>query len=289
MYPIFNINKQIKSSTQKHNSDETAETHSDEPKSKKICNHEQHDEHIENIQLKKHDLNLYMQSVVDLGDINSGPKQPILQIYLTFPLTKFETQNRSFNAKNYSEYEWLEYSVSSNAVFCFNCVHFAKNLKTENLITTGYNNWRKLNEKLLKHSKTVQHLTSNVQYNSYKSSKLTGTIITQLSAAKKMNQYMKVLIKVTLFCGKQGLALRGHDEKSSTISNTVSKIIKIGNFRELYTLFAKNDKEFSEFFNRKINYTSWIIQNKIIPLEGLIPANKDVYNIDNIIKASLFI
>lgn len=86
MFSIFNINKQIKSSTQKHNLDETAETHSDEPKSKKICNHEQHDEHndddenIENIQLKIHDLNLNMQFVVDLGDINSGPKQPKLQV-----------------------------------------------------------------------------------------------------------------------------------------------------------------------------------------------------------------
>jgi len=87
MFPIFNINKQIKSSTQKHNLDETTETHSDEPKSKKIiCNHEPHDKHndddenIENIQLKKHDFNLNIQSVVDLGDINSGPKQPKLQV-----------------------------------------------------------------------------------------------------------------------------------------------------------------------------------------------------------------
>ncbi|CAI6366510.1 unnamed protein product [Macrosiphum euphorbiae] len=196
---------------------------------------------------------------VDLGDIDSGPKQPKLQI---FPLTKFGPQNRSFNAKHYSEFEWLEYSVSRDAVFCFNCIHFAKNVKTDNLITTGYNNWRKLNEKLLKHSKTVQHLTSTVQYNSYKSSKLTGTIVTQLSTAKKNEilknrQYMKVLINITLFCAKQGLALRGHDEKSSTVSNT-------GNFKELCTLFAMNDKEFSDFFNRKINYTSWIIQNSIL-------------------------
>ncbi|XP_025406744.1 uncharacterized protein LOC112680771 [Sipha flava] len=68
---------------------------------------------------------------------------------------------------------------------------------------------------------------------------------------------MKVLINITLFCAKQGLALRGHDEKSSTVSNT-------GNFKELCTLFALNDKEFSDFFNRKINYTSWIIQNSIL-------------------------
>ena len=81
-----------------------------------------------------------------------------------------------------------------------------------------------MNEKLLKHSKSVQHLTSTVQYNSYKSSKLTGTIVAQLTTAKKNEilknrQYMKVLINITLFCAKQGLALRGHDEKSSTVSN----------------------------------------------------------------------
>jgi hypothetical protein len=76
-----------------------------------------------------------------------------------------------------------------------------------------------LNEKLLKHSKTVLHLTSIVQYNSYKSSKLTGTIVTQLTTAKKNEilkniQYMKVLINITLFCAKQGLALKApiHDQ-----------------------------------------------------------------------------
>jgi len=64
-----------------------------------------------------------------------------------------------------------------------------------------------LNEKLLKNSKTVQHLTSTVQYNSYKSSKLTGTIVIQLSTTKKNeilknSQYMKVLIN--LWCsGKE--------------------------------------------------------------------------------------
>jgi len=35
---------------------------------------------------------------------------------------------------------------------------------------------------------------------------------------------MKVFINITLFCIKQGLALRGHDEKSLTVSNTGRKI-----------------------------------------------------------------
>lgn len=61
-----------------------------------------------------------------------------------FHLHKFGPQNRSFNAKYYSEFEWLEYSVSRDAVFCFNCINFAKNLKTDILITTGYKNWRKV-------------------------------------------------------------------------------------------------------------------------------------------------
>ncbi|KAF0716135.1 Uncharacterized protein FWK35_00028862, partial [Aphis craccivora] len=42
-----------------------------------------------------------------------------------------------------------------------------------------------------------------------------------------------------------GLALRGHVEKSSTVSNT-------GNFKELCTLFAMNDKEFSDFLTEKL-------------------------------------
>jgi hypothetical protein len=84
MFSIFNFKNKIKqnTSTQKNNLDETAETHSDESKAKKICNHEQNDGHNdedENIQLKNNVLNLNTPSV-DLGDIDSGPKQPKLQV-----------------------------------------------------------------------------------------------------------------------------------------------------------------------------------------------------------------
>lgn len=81
MFSIFNFKNKFKqnTSTQKNNLDETAETHSNEPKAKKICNHEQNDGHNddENIQLKINLFNLNIPSV-DLGDIDSGPKQPKL-------------------------------------------------------------------------------------------------------------------------------------------------------------------------------------------------------------------
>lgn len=85
MFSIFNFKNNIKQSTptQKNNLDETPEILSYESKAKKICNHEQNDGHNdnddENIQLKNNVLNLNIQ-FVDLGDIDSGPKQPKLQV-----------------------------------------------------------------------------------------------------------------------------------------------------------------------------------------------------------------
>jgi len=82
MFSIFNFKNKIKQNTSTQNLYETAATHSDESNAKKICNHEQNDGHNdddENIQLKNNVLNLNIPSV-HLGNIDSGPKQPKLQV-----------------------------------------------------------------------------------------------------------------------------------------------------------------------------------------------------------------
>lgn len=83
MFPIFNFKNKIlqNTSTRKNNLDETVETHSDESKAKKICIKEQNDGHNddESIRLKNNVLNLKIPSV-DLGNIDSGPNQPKLQV-----------------------------------------------------------------------------------------------------------------------------------------------------------------------------------------------------------------
>ncbi|XP_050065525.1 uncharacterized protein LOC126554494 [Aphis gossypii] len=78
----------------------------------------------------------------DLGDMDSGPIRPILKVY---PKTKFGTQNRSFTSVYYTHFDWLEYSVKMNAVFCFACRIFSNDYgNSENTFTiTGFSNWKK--------------------------------------------------------------------------------------------------------------------------------------------------
>ncbi|KAL5245991.1 hypothetical protein ACI65C_013399 [Semiaphis heraclei] len=66
----------------------------------------------------------------------------IIQVY---PKTKFGTQNRSFTSVYYTHFDWLEYSVKINAVFCFACRIFSNDYgNSENTFTiTGFSNWKK--------------------------------------------------------------------------------------------------------------------------------------------------
>ncbi|KAL4131875.1 hypothetical protein QTP88_009116 [Uroleucon formosanum] len=64
------------------------------------------------------DFQIQISDINDLGNINSGPSRPIMKSY---PMTKFGQQNRSFNASYYDYFEWLEYSIINDALYCFAC------------------------------------------------------------------------------------------------------------------------------------------------------------------------
>ncbi|XP_025197028.1 uncharacterized protein LOC112595861 [Melanaphis sacchari] len=80
--------------------------------------------------------------ISDLGTLLTGPVRPILTSY---PLTKFGTQNRAFNHKHYITYEWLEYSISKDSIFCFACRNFSTGSSGnfEDSFLVGFRNWKK--------------------------------------------------------------------------------------------------------------------------------------------------
>eukprot|EP00102_Acyrthosiphon_pisum_P021445 XP_016658655.1 PREDICTED: uncharacterized protein LOC107883349 [Acyrthosiphon pisum] len=80
--------------------------------------------------------------IFDLGNLDSGPVQPILKVY---PKTAFGSQNRSFGSKYFKEYNWLEYSIEKDAIFCFPCRMFSTSSGhvEDVFVTTGFNNWKK--------------------------------------------------------------------------------------------------------------------------------------------------
>lgn len=58
--------------------------------------------------------------------------------------TKFGSQNRSFSSECYKQYTWLEYSILSNAAFCYVCRMFADGLTDKVWIKKGFSNWQKV-------------------------------------------------------------------------------------------------------------------------------------------------
>lgn len=64
-------------------------------------------------------LSYYLQGLDDLGNLQTGAIQPILEKY---PSTKVEIQSRSIYSKYFKQFSWVEYKVHMDAVFCF-CWH----------------------------------------------------------------------------------------------------------------------------------------------------------------------
>ncbi|KAL4126637.1 hypothetical protein QTP88_010849 [Uroleucon formosanum] len=197
----------------------------------------------------------------DLGDLNTGPKQPVLQFR---KLTRFGSQNISFCSKYYSEYDWLEYSISKDLAFCFCCRHFGLGNSCQDTFTEkGFQNWRKTNEKLKLHSTRKYHITSKSKFEGYKNSKLQGSVVSQLSDGyKKQIQenryYFSQLIEILLYLSGQGMAFRGHSKEENSLNQ--------GNFKEACKLFAKFDQQFSNKYNCSTNESSWLIQNQLLSI-----------------------
>ncbi|KAL4154146.1 hypothetical protein QTP88_001979 [Uroleucon formosanum] len=211
--------------------------------------------------------------ISDLGTLLTGPVRPILTSY---PLTKFGTQNRAFNHKHYITYEWLEYSISKDSIFCFACRNFStgRSGNFEDSFLVGFRNWKKLSvcsgtkggnksklNKLDAHAKSNLHLTCMVKWSAYQKTKETGSVYSQISSqhslmVKNNRMYMKMLVDIVLFLSCQGIGFRGHDETKDSLNQ--------GNFKELCKLLEKSNEEFGKKFNLKTNYTSHIIQDELI-------------------------
>lgn len=60
-------------------------------------------------------------------------------------MTVFGKQKRSFNAKYYNEFKWIENSIEKNAVFCFWCRIFGSSSTDHVFTKSGFTNWKTVN------------------------------------------------------------------------------------------------------------------------------------------------
>lgn len=123
------------------------------------------------------------------------------------------SRERCFSPSWYEKFPFIEYSVSCNAIFCFACRFFL----------TGYQGWKTISISLKKHEGSKFHKDSMVGWTSFKQSKETGSVASQLdqqrrSTVQENRQYLQQISKVVLHCARQlqDLALRGHDESEDS-------------------------------------------------------------------------
>ncbi|KAF0747430.1 zinc finger MYM-type protein 1-like [Aphis craccivora] len=194
----------------------------------------------ENTEVPVASINLFDSSTpdLDLGDLNTGPKQPILKV---------------------------KYSVQKDAIFCYPCHIFAVTSgdNEETFTKTGFNNWKKLsgaknaktkNTRIQKNACSEHHSTAIVQWTEYKKSCQSAAHTEQI---KQNREYMKCIIDIVLLLGRQGSAFRGHRENDTSHNK--------GNFKELCELMSKYYSEFNnKYYNDVTNHSSWLIQNDLI-------------------------
>jgi len=217
-------------------------------------------------------------------NISEGPRHPNLH---SFPKTQFGKQKRSFSSSIYERFPYIEYSVHNYAVFCFPCrLCSASSGYVENIFTeTGFRDCKKLSERLTKHSDSSVHKESMIRWMLRKSSDNQGTVIEKIhqqsdSAVDRNREVIETLARVCILCGRQDIALRGHDESSST-SNP-------GIYRALVDLLRLANKSFEDIFQqlpKNATYLSKDSQN------DLLSASSDVISdciVNEIKEAGMF-
>ncbi|KAA0709049.1 Zinc finger MYM-type protein 1 [Triplophysa tibetana] len=177
--------------------------------------------------------------VEDLGTVETGPARAKLKEY---PLTTFGLQRRSFQQKWFETFDWLEYSASRNAAFCFACRLFGKQVSRVNkdVITSsvGFSNWKRALDSFREHDSSSGHKASMLAWKTYKASLSHGSVVERMHVANvdqiiERREYLRRITAVVSFLGKQGLTFRGHDEKESSDNQ--------GNFLEMMKFLEEFD------------------------------------------------
>jgi len=203
--------------------------------------------------------------------LSEGPCQIRL---LSYPKTLFGNRLRSFQNAWYDNYDWLEYSKSKNAVYCFYCRAFSLNNVAikghidQAFISKGYSNWKDACNAFKSHVKSVCHTNCVESWSVFKSG---VSIDVQLKIQNELDlknrekdrlhnrEVLKRLIDIVILLSKTGRSFRGHDESSKSMNK--------GLFLETVNLLKKYDPIIQAHLEKgpkNAQYLSSKIQNDLI-------------------------
>lgn len=173
--------------------------------------------------------------------------------------------------------QWLIYSCSKDAIYCFPCLLFGSKNKIRGspFLAGGFSDWKHLNPRTSEHENSTFHANCVIDWKELERRLKDGkTIDNELQKAiqKEKNKWRHILTIVTriiLVCAKNNLALRGSSEKMYDKN--------CGIFLSLIELVSYYDSELLNHIKNisdtnnssyKYSYFSPTIQNELIEILG---------------------
>ena len=203
-----------------------------------------------------------------LSDIrfHDKPNQPTTLCFPKRTFGKKQPVKRAFQRSWFKSWSWLHYDEATDTSFCYYCGKAEQEgkLKATNkdvaFITKGFNNWKDATDCFRRHEQSKCHLESlEIIVKLPNSVPDIGEVLSTAHAhGKSTNRkiFLKILQNIQ-FLARQGIALRGHDDKES-------------NFLQLFKLRRCDNHDMSNWLEKKGDkYLSPDIQNEVIQLMSL--------------------
>lgn len=185
---------------------------------------------------------------------------------------------RQCNRGWFDQFPFTSFSEKAQGIFCLPCVLFPVSpqnpgaKRSQLLITKPLTNWKNAKEDLTAHGSLIYHLQSAARLDEFlrvfrqPAARIENVLPVQAQAIAKRNQAVLVSVAKCLeLCARQGIALRGHrDDSTSTALNQ-------GNFRALVTFRSETDAVLADHLQnapKNATYISKTVQNDLLEVMG---------------------
>jgi hypothetical protein len=151
----------------------------------------------------------------------------------------------------FQQFEFLAYSKKHDGVYCLSCVLFPDDAhrRPAKLITEPYQNWKDAIADLKSHSANEYHKNSHAKLKGFMGTYLNPEQNMAVRVRRENEERVKhnrvilhSIIECLEFCGRQGIALRGHRD-DGLVSADDDEGDNKGNFKELIKFRCKSGDE----------------------------------------------
>jgi hypothetical protein len=181
-------------------------------------------------------------------------RQPVI----SFPVTIISGSRRSFLAKWYDDFTWLEYNTDVDAAFCYICRTAADKFHHQPheiiFTTAGFKNWKKAFETFRQHERSASHVrAATIHISRLKNTTIIDKVVEQKGKEKQEAlKCLHMILASVCYLARQGLAIRNKDQQED------------GNLSQLLRFQAEVSPCLRDWLKRKTTWTDWTIQNELM-------------------------